>query len=52
MQEFPDLAENFSTTGLETVKAFVKQRLNLPKEKADILILAGGGHEKFARNLE
>src|SRR5574344_135005 len=50
MQEFPDLAENFSTTGLETVKAFVKQRLNLPKEKADILILAGGGHEKFARN--
>ena len=50
MQEFPDLAENFSTTSLETVKAFVKQRLNLPKEKADILILAGGGHEKFARN--
>lgn len=50
MQEFPDLAENFSTTGLETVKAFVKQRLNLPKEKADILILAGGEHEKFARN--
>lgn len=25
-----------------------KERLNLPKEKADILILAGGGHEKFA----
>ena len=24
--------------------------LNLPKEKADILILAGGGHEKFARH--
>ena len=50
MQEFPDLAENFATTSLETVKAFVKQRLNLPKEKADILILAGGGHEKFAIN--
>ena len=28
----------------------IKERLNLPKEKADILILAGGGHEKFARN--
>lgn len=49
MQEFPDLAENFATTNLETVKTFIKERLNLPKEKADILILAGGGHEKFAR---
>lgn len=50
MQEFPDLAENFATTDLETVKNFIKVRLNLPKEKADILILAGGGHEKFARH--
>lgn len=49
MQEFSDLAENFATTDLETVKNFIKERLNLPKEKADILILAGGGHEKFAR---
>lgn len=49
MQKFPDLAENFATTNLKTVKAFIKERLNLPKEKADILILAGGGHEKFAR---
>ena len=49
MQEFPDLAEDYATTELETVKAFIKERLNLPREKADILILAGGGHEKFAR---
>ena len=49
MQKFSDLAENFATTNLKTVKAFIKERLNLPKEKADILILAGGGHEKFAR---
>lgn len=49
MKEFPDLAENFATTNLETVKKFIKERLNLPKEKADTLILAGGGHEKFAR---
>ena len=49
MQKYPDLAENFATTNLETVKTFIKERLNLPKEKADILILAGGGHEKFAR---
>ncbi len=49
MQKFPDLAENFATTNLETVKTFIKERLNLPKEKANILILAGGGHKKFAR---
>ena len=49
MEEFPDLAENFATTELETVKEFIKERLNLPNEKADILILAGGGHEKFVR---
>ena len=45
MQSFPDLAENFATTDIEAIK----QKLKLPKEKADILILAGGGHEKFAR---
>ena len=49
MQQFPDLAENFATTPLEVVKKEIKKKLNLPKEKADILILAGGGHEKFAR---
>lgn len=50
MQEFPDLAEDYATTDLEIVKSYIKERLNLPREKADILILAGGGHEKFARN--
>ena len=50
MQKFPDLAEDIAKTDLETVKAYIKERLNLPKEKADILILAGGGHEFFARN--
>ena len=49
MQEFPDLAEDYARTDIEKVKTFIKERLNLPKEKADILILAGGGHEKFAR---
>lgn len=49
MQKFPDLADDYAKTNLEIVKAFIKERLNLPKEKADILILAGGGHEKFAR---
>lgn len=48
MSEFPDLAEDFATTDLEEVKKFVKERVNLPKDKADILILAGGGHKHFA----
>lgn len=45
---FPDLTNDLPTTKLEDVRKFVKQRLNLPKEKADILILAGGGHKVFA----
>ena len=49
MKEFPDLADDIATTKLETVKEYIKQRLNLPKQKADILILSGGAHEKFAR---
>lgn len=49
LQEFPDLAENYATTDIEKVKNYIKLKLNLPKEKADILILTGGGHEKFAR---
>ncbi|MCI8640427.1 MAG: hypothetical protein HFJ59_00910 [Clostridia bacterium] len=49
MEQFKDLANNFATTDLEEVKKYIKERLNLPKEKSDILILTGGGHEKFAR---
>lgn len=46
---FPDLAQDYATTSLEEVMAYIKKRLHLPKMKADILVLAGGGHEKFAR---
>ena len=46
---FPDLAEDIASTSLEEVMAYIKERLKLPKLKADTLILAGGGHEKFAR---
>lgn len=49
MEKFPDLADDFATTKLDDVVQYVKSRLNIPKEKADILILAGGTHEKFAR---
>ena len=48
-QHFPDLSENIATSNIEDVKSYIRQRLILPKEKADILILSGGGHEKFAR---
>lgn len=46
--EYPDLFEDIPQTKLEDVRKFVKERLNLPKEKADILILAGGAHKLFA----
>lgn len=49
MEQFPDLAADIATTSLEEVKNYVKERLNFPKEKANILILAGGSHEYFAR---
>ena len=48
MAEFPDLADDIATTDLEKIKDFIKERLNLPKNKADILILAGGAHKHFA----
>lgn len=50
MDKFPDLADDLATTDLETVKDMVRERLNVPKEKADILILAGGAHKLFALN--
>ena len=48
MNEFPDLGDDLAKTKLETVQQAIK--LNLPKGKADILILAGGGHKNFALN--
>jgi len=49
MQKFPDLADDIATSDLEEVKAFIKSKLHLPQSKTDILILAGGAHEYFAR---
>jgi exopolyphosphatase/pppGpp-phosphohydrolase len=49
MQKFKDLAEDKAKNSVEEIKKYIKERLNLPKNKADVLILAGGGHEKFAR---
>ncbi len=49
MKKFPDLGNDIAKTSLEEVKNYIKERLNLPISKSDILILAGGGHEKFAK---
>lgn len=48
MNQYPDLALDLATTDLEEVKSIIREHLKLPKEKADILILAGGGHLHFA----
>lgn len=50
MEQYPDLGENLATTAVKTVKEWVKPKLKVPTQKADILILAGGGHMKFAKN--
>lgn len=50
LNQFPDLSEDHPKTSLEEVKNFIKQRMQLPKEQADILVLGGGGHLYFALN--
>lgn len=50
MNKFPDLGDDIATTSLETVMDYVRSNLTLPKEKSSILMLAGGGHEVFARH--
>ena len=50
MNKYPDLSDNYATTNIEKKKKVVREKLNLPKQKADTLILAGGGHLRFALN--
>lgn len=50
MDVFPDLDDDIAKSSLEDVKKYIKDRINIPDEKADLLILAGGGHEMFARD--
>jgi len=49
-ETFPDLSSDFATTSLEEVMSYIEKYLEVPEKNADILILAGGGHEMFARN--
>lgn len=50
MEQYPDLGENLARTDVKTVREWVKTKLKIPTQKADVLILAGGGHMKFAKN--
>jgi hypothetical protein len=50
MNKYPDLADDLATTDIEEVKKTIREKLNLPKQKVETLILAGGGHLYFALN--
>lgn len=50
LKKFPDLSNDIATTSLEEVMEYIKENLEVPTEKCDTLILAGGGHAKFAYN--
>jgi len=47
MEIIPDLADDLATTDIEVVKKTIKEKLNIPKQKVDTLILAGGAHLLF-----
>lgn len=48
LRKFPDLSNDIATTSLEEVMNYIKENLHVPSETCDTLILAGGGHAKFA----
>ena len=49
LNKFPDLSNDLASTDVEVVKEEIRKRINLPKNSAKVMVLAGGGHEKFAR---
>lgn len=50
LNKYPDLGENLATSSLEEIMNYIEERIEVPNIKTDIMILAGGGHEYFARN--
>ncbi len=46
---YPDLADDIATTSLEEVMKYIEERIEVPDVQTDYIILAGGGHEYFAR---
>lgn len=49
LNKYKDLANDYATTSIEEIEKYIKDRIKIPDIKVDILILAGGGHEYFAR---
>ncbi len=49
LNEYEDLANDYATTSLEEIERYIEDRITIPDVKTDVLILAGGGHEYFAR---
>lgn len=47
MNMFPDLGDDLPKVSLDEVKRIVEEKLNVPNEQVDVLILAGGGHKRF-----
>lgn len=50
MNKFPDLANNYASTPLEEVIAYIESKIKIPNDTADILILTGGAHIRFVEN--
>lgn len=46
---FPDLGNDIASTSLDIVMEYIRNKIEVPNIKTDIMILAGGGHEYFAR---
>lgn len=49
LKKFPDLASDKAVSELKEIEEEIEKKLRLPVGKADILILAGGAHEKLTR---
>lgn len=47
-EKFPNLADDIAMTSVKEIRDNIKGKLELPKMKADVLILGGGGHKYFA----
>ena len=50
MNKFPDLANNYASTPLEEVIAYIESKIKIPNDTADVLILTGGAHIRFVEN--
>lgn len=42
IKEFPDLSNDYASTSIEDVTSYILQYLNVPTQKAEYMILAGG----------